>query len=659
MPFEQHQGQCSRGMRPLRGLMVLGFAAIATLASAQATAPQADRIRNVVLASDTFDIPFNVGQAGIRPAEVRLYVAKLDERNPKSNIRAEPQWTLLQRQSPDAGHFRLTDVPDGTFWYATETIAPSQVGKIPANLPLSVQPGLRVIVDTTQPDVQLNVDADSDGHVTASFEVRDATSTKPKSLHYATDTTRQWMALPIEPTTTGGRFEIRASDHWKQMELRLSVVDAAGNETLVKKMVKKPRVAGVGSTRFASGPPAIPSPPSPVEIDGDFGRPQPASTMFGNPEFIPTPQPSSVPERSGIPESATPSAPQTAAEAMRPLESFQDDPPQVPDIANDAARQDPGTAMPSTTDQIVPETPFQTSSPKEELSLVSPNRSGEAGQADRPGSREQPGSTNGWSALPRSSQRPTLAPTPSESRQPQLRPMDPRLSERREQRRPSSLDLSELARRSPIRYSDSNQFSLDYEIESIGSRGVDEVELYGTLDGGQTWRLWGSDPDQTTPFDIETAGEGTFGFSIVVFAANGLASPRPQPGDSPDIVVVVDETAPEVAITGARYGEGDRSGSLVVRYQCTDTNLKTRPIALAFGESLEGPWTTIAAGLRNLGDHVWPADSQLPRQIYLRLDATDEAGNVGTYILDKPVDTRGLAPRARIRAFRPISSSLQ
>ena len=63
----------------------------------------------------------------------------------------------------------------------------------------------------------------------------------------------------------------------------------------------------------------------------------------------------------------------------------------------------------------------------------------------------------------------------------------------------------------------------------------------------------------------------------------------------------------------------------------------------------------MAAGLSNDGDYVWPADPQLPRQFYLRIDATDQAGNVGTFVLDRPINAQGLAPRARIRGFQSIS----
>ena len=214
---------------------------------------------------------------------------------------------------------------------------------------------------------------------------------------------------------------------------------------------------------------------------------------------------------------------------------------------------------------------------------------------------------------------------------------------------------SSLASRVPVRYSDSERFSLEYELEAVGSQGVEAIELYGSTDEGRSWKLWGRDPDRRSPFDIETREEGVFGYRIVVVGGNGLASPRPQAGETPDIVVVVDKKQPDVRLTGAKYGEGDRIGALVVLYECSDANLTPRPITLSFSPNLDGPWTTIAAGLSNDGDYVWPADPQLPRQFYLRIDATDQSGNIGTYILDQPIDAQGLAPRARIRGFQTIS----
>ncbi|MEM6366265.1 MAG: hypothetical protein AAF745_17690, partial [Planctomycetota bacterium] len=219
--------------------------------------------------------------------------------------------------------------------------------------------------------------------------------------------------------------------------------------------------------------------------------------------------------------------------------------------------------------------------------------------------------------------------------------------------RQTLFDRAQLAKSVPFRFSNSNRFSLEYELEAVASSGVQSVELYGSLDAGRTWKRWGADPDVSSPFDIETKGEGVFAYRIVVLGNNGLASPRPLSGDNPDIAVIVDQTLPKIRITSARYGEGDRTGSLVIRYECSDENLMTRPVSIAFSDSLDGPWTTIASGLRNDGLYVWPADPKLPPQIFLRVDATDQAGNQGSYLLEQPIATGGLAPRAKILGFRP------
>ena len=125
------------------------------------------------------------------------------------------------------------------------------------------------------------------------------------------------------------------------------------------------------------------------------------------------------------------------------------------------------------------------------------------------------------------------------------------------------------------------------------------------------------------------------------------------PGDRPDFSVIVDQTNPKIRITSARFGDGVDAGSLIIGYECKDEHLTKRPISLAFSDSLEGPWTTIAAGVRNDGLYIWQADPRLPAQLYLRIDAVDQAGNQSTYLLDQPVQTVGLAPRATILGIRP------
>jgi len=207
-----------------------------------------------------------------------------------------------------------------------------------------------------------------------------------------------------------------------------------------------------------------------------------------------------------------------------------------------------------------------------------------------------------------------------------------------------------------VRQSNSRTFSLDYELESVGRNGVDTVELWATKDMGKTWDYWDADPDGQSPFDIITAGDGVYGFRMVVVGRNGLTSPRPTPGEDADIYILVDTNLPTVRITGARYGEQEDTGNLLITYDCDDPldNLARRPITLKFAETPQGPWTTIATGLDSDGFYAWPADPELPGQIYLRIEAIDAAGNVGQDTLDRPIAVEGLAPRARIRGFQPV-----
>ncbi len=682
----------------------VGFVMPALLAMFSLTTEPAaaQPVTDVVLKSGSFLIPFNIGAEGAPPREVHLYMASAaDDAGPAErsaeNSPPTKNWRLLDRQPPAAGQFQVSKSSDGTFWFAIRTIDAG--GRPHPSGP--IQPELKVIVDTTNPVVELTADADADGKLTASFAVDDATETSQMTAYYATDTDQKWRSVTVERTDEGGRFSFEPAEPWRQLSLRLRVIDGAGNETIVEKnRIQKPRIATVPTTRFASGPvgfgnafgfgnpaatahglpnfsqpgkppasslagnsPVLPPPSTADQISNDFGRSKPANQ---------TP-PAATEANASEPESlAAPNGkPETPMQAMRPLEP----PANSPSAGQQHSPAQPAETKTESSAEKAPEP--QSTGVKPQTQFFTETVPAPEGERPAPTQLNQPAtpqfaeetSTGDQTSSPWSPIDSNRSGNPGGqfSTAPSLRPVNPgelpdmdnaptlsRQSRREPVAADNSLDLERLSQRAVVRYSLSHQFSLDYEIEAIGGRGVEAIELYGTTDGGQAWKKWGDDPDNLSPFDIETNGEGIFGFQIVVVATNGLSSPRPLPGDAPDIVVVVDETLPEVGISGAKYGTGDRAGSLVIAYHCEDQYLVSRPITLSFSDSVSGPWTTIAAGLRNTGDYVWPADPQLPRQIYLRIDALDQASNVGGYVLDEPIDTQGLAPRARIRAFRSI-----
>lgn len=403
--------------------------------------------------------------------------------------------------------------------------------------------------------------------------------------------------------------------------------------------VAKPEPKSQPMTLPASGVTAKVTPDGIEVLPPPTGEPEASTDAPGAmPEQVPAPQPTPSPADSAQADSAqADSSPSNAAN----LPSFNAPALQAP------ALQAPATAGGATRSPDDPITEAVPTPQPEKAPASDPQRARSLQEALRPLSSE----ANGIRTNPYTQPEEIPAPTPSRTPDDERRYRADRAEQAvREQQ--SQFDRAQLGRNVPFRFCDSNRFSLEYELEAVGASGVEAVELYGSLDGGKTWKRWGADPDRTSPFDIETKGEGVFSFRIVVLGNNGLASPRPLPGDEPDIAVIVDQTLPQIKITSARYGEGDRTGSLVIRYECSDEHLATRPVTLAFSRSLDGPWTTIAAGLRNDGLYVWPADPKLPPAIYLRVDATDQAGNAGSYVLDQPIATGGLAPRARILGFQ-------
>ena len=209
--------------------------------------------------------------------------------------------------------------------------------------------------------------------------------------------------------------------------------------------------------------------------------------------------------------------------------------------------------------------------------------------------------------------------------------------------------------RVPMQIIGSQRFRLDYGIDAIDPSGVAKVDLWMTRDG-RTWNAWGSDPDNQSPFPVAVEQDGRYGFQIVVRSKDGLTGQGPSTGDDADMWVLVDTQSPLANITSVPYGRGEEAGQLVVNYSVADDQLTLRPIMLSYGDNPKGPWIPIGEGLRNEGRYVWKPQSNVPDQIYLRIDALDKAGNIGVHVLPQVIDVSGLVPRGTIRGVVPVRS---
>ncbi|MFG0268094.1 MAG: hypothetical protein ACF8AM_23500, partial [Rhodopirellula sp. JB055] len=358
MRFDQHQSRLIRRSAAFQRALI-AVAAVAGFAGGAVTESQvtsAQEVVDVVMNSDSFQIPFNIATAGTAPAEVQLYVAvpanqpnpaDLSETTPGSSRephsvpspQANPyaevgtrnlsgvapgQWKLLDRQPPDARQFHIRESGEGTFWFATRTL---DVNGRPYP-PGPIVPELKVVVDTEGPKIDLRADADADGRVVAKFSIQDATEVRQLTVHYVTDTTRRWQLATLEREGNIGRLQLHPEDDWKQLSLRLRALDQAGNETIVSELVQKPRVASKATTRFASGPSGYgPSFGQGIfqgfgDLPGGASHSNDGPASLDGPEMLPLP-PGMMsepvgPEAAGAPGGGTQSAGQSAGQSGLP-----------------------------------------------------------------------------------------------------------------------------------------------------------------------------------------------------------------------------------------------------------------------------------------------------------------------------------------------------
>ena len=200
----------------------------------------------------------------------------------------------------------------------------------------------------------------------------------------------------------------------------------------------------------------------------------------------------------------------------------------------------------------------------------------------------------------------------------------------------------------------SRLFELEYDVDSIGPSGIGKVELWGTRDGGKTWRRFPLDSNSRSPLLVNVEEEGFYGFRVVVSNGAGVGGKPPSSGDLPDLWIGVDLTKPSARIVSAQQGADAEAGRLIISWQANDNMLAARPVSLSFRQDRHGPWLPIASGLENTGRYAWPIDSRIPSEFYLRLEVRDEAGNVGVYETPEPVTIDQSTPTIRVREVRPV-----
>ncbi|MEI8383558.1 MAG: hypothetical protein WCJ09_25805 [Planctomycetota bacterium] len=214
---------------------------------------------------------------------------------------------------------------------------------------------------------------------------------------------------------------------------------------------------------------------------------------------------------------------------------------------------------------------------------------------------------------------------------------------------PTHVTQPELApRNSHRRIVNSRRFQVGYTIDDVGPSGVGAVELFITQDQGRKWWKYGDDPDRRSPFDVEVPQDGEYGFAIRVRSGVGLTNDPPLPGETPAIVVAVDQTPPTVELLSAQQGLGASSNRVQVRWRIADEHLASKPVAVYSSPTRTGPWEPVSGWQDDQGGFEWTVAANSPPQFYVRVMVRDVAGNTAKAESPQPILVDLSRPTARI-----------
>lgn len=535
--FSRQRRSVSRFVLAIATLLIVSFSSDALLEGASPIPTQ-----TIHTSKPRFRIPFRYDPAELRrisATQLVLYV---------SNDRGI-KWRKSQSVAPEDGRFTFTAPNDGEYWFAVRTL--SKDGSIsPAGN--TVEPGLRVVVDTSPPQLFLALRQTRPGWVQLSWNANDTyLDTTKLRLQYKQADGPEWKPLSIVPQAEG-------QTQWS--------IPKGGNVA----------VRGTAS-----------------DFAGNVGRADMQTSIGPAQDIIPKPN---------VPDFNKPvaSSPPRSREGTSPR--------RFPGSSNGTAPNFK-TVTPPSINQRRP------------LTKVPQQRDGFVTATQPLGTR--------WK---NDGQKKEGDHVPSQTEQ---------------------LGESNV----PFRVVNSREFSIGYKIDDVGPSGVSVVEVFITEDKGDSWRKYGVDGDRKSPVRVKVPAEGTYGLAMRVRSGVGLSSDPPLSGENPDIMVVVDTTAPHLRLLPLQQGQGAANNQILIHWEATDKNFGKQPISLFYSGTVDGPWLPITGALTNTGRHLWTVERGVPSKLYIRIKAQDTAGNAQMAATSHPVLVDLSRPRARIVDIEPESNS--
>jgi len=227
-------------MRRVSFVFVLGLVGLTSVVAAEPPLAGGELPPPIPTRQTLFSIPFQIDRADhpMRdPTEVQLYVSTDQGIN----------WQMYGRVKPEQGHFLFRAVADGEYWFLIRTLDRS--GQLRPER--ADGPGLRVVVDTTLPELQLQALRGEAGQIIVRWQVTEPyLDPGTLKIQYRADASRPWQSVAIDPGSVHASGSTQTGEviWWpefrsKVVELRAEVADTAGNLAVSHAQVELDRVA--------------------------------------------------------------------------------------------------------------------------------------------------------------------------------------------------------------------------------------------------------------------------------------------------------------------------------------------------------------------------------------------------------------------------------
>lgn len=197
------------------------------------------------------------------------------------------------------------------------------------------------------------------------------------------------------------------------------------------------------------------------------------------------------------------------------------------------------------------------------------------------------------------------------------------------------------ANRPKIEYMNTNRLRVSSKITHVTRSGVKAAQLF-VLEptNGADWKAAGKkegltitpdspDAERLVSIDYEAPRDGLYGFILQPISGAGTKLDDPRAGDTPQYLVQVDTTQPEMSFKRVNVTGSGLNGPLVeIEWEAKDSGsgFHPEPIVLEYSEDGQ-KWNAIAGKTANTGRYTWEITNKKLWRFYVRGTATDMAGN--------------------------------